>query len=195
MRQGIDRGTVPSIDAFQCAACRWARLTFSVNASVVGGRLHNFNAAPISVFFLYILIRASLMLAHMLKPLPEQASMNVVACSNTIASSACVSPIACSESLAVLATLRALIWCVGPCKGMKDKQIWHNRCMYLHTLHDVDYGTIFHCGSHAELAIWLHLCHKVKEWSKDISGFADNGHDFTTMHLVIVCCTIIVSAS
>ena len=63
-------GTVPSIDAFQYAACRWARLAFSVNASVVGGRLHNFKAEPISVFFLHILIRASLMLVHLLKPLP-----------------------------------------------------------------------------------------------------------------------------
>ena len=35
--------------------------------------------------------------------------------------------------------------------------------MYLHTLHDVDYGTIFHCRAHAELAIWPHLSHKVKE--------------------------------
>ena len=65
-------GTVPSIDAFQCVACRWARFTFSVNVLVVGGRLHNFKAAPIWVFFLHILIRASLMLAHLLKPLPYQ---------------------------------------------------------------------------------------------------------------------------
>ena len=65
-------GTVPSIDAFQCVACRWARFTFSINASVIGGRLHNFKAAPIWVFLLHILIRASLMLAHLLNPLPYQ---------------------------------------------------------------------------------------------------------------------------
>ena len=107
MRQGIDGGgTVPSIDAFQCAA----RLAFSVNASVVGGRLHNCQVAPISICFLHILIRVSLMLAHLLKPLPWQASMNDAACSNTIAASACVSPIACSGILAVLATLSALIF-------------------------------------------------------------------------------------
>ena len=78
-------GNVPLIDAFQCAACKWARLTFSVNASVVGSRLHNFKEAPIWISFLSLLIRASLMLAHLLKPLPLQANMNVVACSNTIA--------------------------------------------------------------------------------------------------------------
>ena len=50
------------------------------------------------------------MLAHLLKPLPWQASMNDAACSSTIASSAYVSPIACSGSLAVLATLSALIF-------------------------------------------------------------------------------------
>ena len=62
-----------------------------------------------------------------------------------------------------LSNAKCTCWCNGPCKGIKSKQIWHNRCMYLHTLYDVDYGTIFHWRTHAELAFWLHLCHKVKE--------------------------------
>ena len=60
---------------------------------------------------------------------------------------------ACSGSLAVLATLSALILCVGPCKGMNGKQSWYNRCMYLHTLHDVDYGTIY-----VQVIIGCRLC-------------------------------------
>ena len=104
-------GTVPSSDAFQCAACRWARLTFSVNASVVGGRLHNFKAAPIWVFF-----------SPHFNPGFTHASTSAETFAiasqyewrslleYNIASSACVSPIACCGSLAVLATLSALIF-------------------------------------------------------------------------------------
>ena len=91
MRQGIDNGhcAFPFDILSKCLGGTWqtAQLQSSTNMSLFSPH-----------------IRASLMLAHLLKPLPLQASMNGVAFSNTIALSACVSPIACSGSLAVLAT-------------------------------------------------------------------------------------------
>ena len=196
MRQGIDRG---HCDLNWCLPmCS----TFCIFSKCLGGMwTAQFQSrANIS---LYILIRTSRMLAHLLKPLPWQASMNDAACSSTIASSACVSPIACSGSLAVLATLSALIFPMpnvaadvsAPVRAwMASRSGTIDVCTFTLCMMSITARsfTVEHMQS------WSFGFISATTWrSRAKTSVSSQITDTTsqTMHLVIAWCTIIVSAS
>ena len=148
-------GTVPSIDAFQCAA--WKVSTFGIFSKCLGGRWQSAQLQS----------RTDISLSPHFDPgfthAGTSAETFAIASQYEWRSLLGYNSFICCISDSMqrdpsssghlecfdLSNAKCTCWCTGPCKGIKVKQIWHNRRMYLHTLYDVDYGTIFH---------WVNTC-------------------------------------